>query len=265
MTVPQIALCHSFLLHGIFAVSALHLALPMSRQDSDREELIKAAEYHQSEAIKIFTPTIGNLTPSQYDAAFLLSNVLVIIALAFPLVHNSVVGRIPDVLDDLIRVFAFVRKMTEFSMHITESVKDGEIGQLTSLEATRPTSSETIQSKVSALHKLSASQGLGSNDHAFHDIIDRLANLLARWDGGQEIFSASFLWIAQTPSFFFDRLQARCPLALVVLAHYCIVLDYMSQHWWIQTRGRQVLEDIRSALEPNWQSHIAWPVDVVGT
>ncbi|KAK1149353.1 hypothetical protein N8T08_006576 [Aspergillus melleus] len=259
------ALSHPYLLHGLFAVSALHLSLPMTSQNPDREELIKAAEYHQSEAIRIFTPIIGNLTPSQYEATFTLSNLLVTLALTFPLVHNSVAGRIPDVLDELIRVFAFVRKMTQFYAYIIESVKDGEIAQLTSFEETRASLPDTIQSRVSALHELNITHILDPNAHlAFRDTIDRLASTLARMYSGQEIFSAGFLWMAQTPAQYFDRLQDRHPLSLVILAHYSIVLDHMNQYWWIQSWGRQVLEAIRSVLEPGWRVHISWPLEVVG-
>lgn len=259
------ALSHPFLLHGIFAVSALHLSLPMARQNPDRDELIKAAEYHQSEAIKIFTPTIGNLTPSQYDATFALSNLLVSIALTFPLVHSSVTGGIPHVLDEFIQVFAFVRKTTEFSSCIMESVKGGEIGQLTLLEPTRARLSEPIQSRLSTLHRLITAHILDPNyRHAFQDTIDGLANIFARMYSGQEIFSASFLWMAQTPVLYFNQLRDRDPLALVILAHDCIVLHHMSQHWWIQSWGRQVLEAIRTALGPSWRGHIAWPLEAIG-
>ncbi|KAI9043302.1 uncharacterized protein KD926_003832 [Aspergillus affinis] len=263
--VPKMALSHPYLLHGLFAVSALHLSLPMTSQDPDREELIKAAEYHQSEAIRIFTPIVGNLTPSQYDATFTLSNLLATIALTFPLVHNSVAGRIPDVLNELIRVFAFVRKMTQFYAYIIESVTHGEIAQLTYFEVTRASLSDTIQSRVSALHELNTTHILDPEAYlAFRDTIDRLASTFARMYSGQEIFSACFLWMAQTPAQYFDRLQDRHPLALVILAHYCIVLDHMNRHWWIQSWGRQVLEAIRSVLEPGWRVHISWPLEVVG-
>lgn len=69
-TVVQIAFAHPFLLQGILALAALHMA---SLNTDDREHLSILAASKQDAALKVFRPELENITLQNCDAIFAFS------------------------------------------------------------------------------------------------------------------------------------------------------------------------------------------------
>lgn len=75
---------------------------------------------------------------------------------------------------------------------------------------------------------------------------------------------ASWLSMAiRAPADFLDELKNHEPLALVVLAHYCLFLHLAREKWCIRPWGKMVLQEIRRRLSSGWQHHIEWAVSEV--
>ncbi|TKA27215.1 hypothetical protein B0A50_04552 [Salinomyces thailandicus] len=55
-------------------------------------------------------------------------------------------------------------------------------------------------------------------------------------------------------------LKRRVPQALIILAHYCVLLDILDSRWWINGWSSNVVRDIMGSLDEQWQSWIEWPV-----
>lgn len=73
-------------------------------------------------------------------------------------------------------------------------------------------------------------------------------------------------WAIRAPEDYLDDLKAHRPLALVILAHYCVFLHWGRENWCIGSWGLQVLTEISNMVEPHWQPHISWAVEqVLGT
>ena len=85
--VPEESLSHPCLLNGVLALSAMHL-VTKTGDEPRRTALIKAAERYQGRAISMLAYVIGNLNPSNCNATFCLSNILVICAWGFPLIAH---------------------------------------------------------------------------------------------------------------------------------------------------------------------------------
>jgi hypothetical protein len=111
--IPQRALSCPYLLHGIFAVSALHLALSSDCPEKEQQVLIEDAEHHQSEAIRMFTEIGDQLGPSENVESFALSSLLIGSAFAFPLAVATRCRTRASPLDELIGVFMLIRKMIQ--------------------------------------------------------------------------------------------------------------------------------------------------------
>ena len=67
----------------------------------------------------------------------------------------------------------------------------------------------------------------------------------------------------QEPSAFSKLLKQRLPQALVILAHFCVLMDLLDTRWWIHGWARRIMQDIQTALEDSWRHWIEWPVQVV--
>ncbi|CAG8907506.1 unnamed protein product [Penicillium salamii] len=66
------------------------------------------------------------------------------------------------------------------------------------------------------------------------------------------------------PAGFLDLLDARQPFALVVLAHYAVVLHHLRDSWWMGDWGMRILSRIGDSVPPEWKALIGWPVDATG-
>uniref|UniRef100_A0A093VP63 Sterol uptake control protein 2 n=1 Tax=Talaromyces marneffei PM1 TaxID=1077442 RepID=A0A093VP63_TALMA len=82
-TVVQIALQHRFLLHGILAISALHLAYTHPSTTKEYRELVDYAAQNQTIALSLFQKALVSPTPGgQREALFVLSILISVIAIA---------------------------------------------------------------------------------------------------------------------------------------------------------------------------------------
>lgn len=82
-TIVQIALQHRFLLHGVLAISALHVAYTRSSSTKEYRELVDYAAQHQTIALSLFQRALASPTPGgQREALFVLSVLISVIAIA---------------------------------------------------------------------------------------------------------------------------------------------------------------------------------------
>ena len=73
-------------------------------------------------------------------------------------------------------------------------------------------------------------------------------------------------WLAMGRADFAKQLEEREGLALVLLAHYAVLLHRARDVWWCKGWGRALVEAIEEALPPEggWEELLAWPRKEVG-
>lgn len=263
--VPHEALSNPSLLHGILAVSAIHLALVACKQGHEREQWITTAEYHQSAAINLFTCLIEENTQLQHIGSFALSSLLIGFAFAFPLAASGPDHGPSDPLGEMIQIITLIKSTMDFSAPILTGAKSSEMSQSTYVEETDLVLSGFSCSAVSALYELNITHILDWEDRqAFHTAIIHLKDFFANIDSGAEPVSKTFMWICEIPSHFHRLLQQRHPFALLILAHYCVVLHHLRWIWWISSWGQHVLEVINRTLGPEWRPFMEWVLNATG-
>ncbi|KAL4791070.1 hypothetical protein BDV19DRAFT_401564, partial [Aspergillus venezuelensis] len=215
--IPHRALSSPSLLHGIFAVSVLHLALSSDVKGTKKQTLTEDAEAHQSEVIKMIIKFDDQLQSSKPFESSALSCLLIGFAFAFPLVVATHCGAQDNALDELI--------------------DESELCGLLLTEETQFSPSRSPQEAIAALRELLSTQySQKSKSHqVFSDTIDCLEQPFGRLDGTSEIVSWLFNWVCEVPAAFVDLLQEHNPLALVILAHYCAILHQLRDRWWISS------------------------------
>ncbi len=67
----------------------------------------------------------------------------------------------------------------------------------------------------------------------------------------------------QDSSAFAQLVKQRLPQALVILAHYCVLVDILDNRWWIHGWSKRVLQDVLGSLDEQWRHWIEWPVQAV--
>ncbi|BCS27250.1 uncharacterized protein APUU_60298A [Aspergillus puulaauensis] len=243
----------------------------------------------------MFTSKVGDqpMEPPERNASFALSCLLIGFAFGFPLAveTRSELGRktaesgsdsgANNALDELVGVFNLIRKMISYSTPAMDGVHMSELGGLLFVgqglghelgpeqqgqtQAEAQTQAQPSHHAINNLNTLL--NKLYPPHHKTHQIISStlsyLSKLLTGLDANAELVSLSFMWVCDVPAEFIDLVQVYDPLALVVLAHYCVVLHRLRERWWIATWGERVLDDIKGILGVAWSGEVEWAVGMV--
>jgi hypothetical protein len=73
-----------------------------------------------------------------------------------------------------------------------------------------------------------------------------------------------FSWPAQVPQRYTILICERKPEALVVMAHYCVMLKSIESSWYMSGRAVRLLDQCRNDLSDEWLPLIDWPLSIVG-
>jgi hypothetical protein len=71
-------------------------------------------------------------------------------------------------------------------------------------------------------------------------------------------------WLIQVSVDYIQCLNQRRPEALVVLAHYAVLLHRGANYWFVGDLGRRIIHLINGHLGPLWADWLQWPNQVVG-
>ncbi|KAH7111207.1 hypothetical protein EDB81DRAFT_830706 [Dactylonectria macrodidyma] len=85
--------------------------------------------------------------------------------------------------------------------------------------------------------------------------------------GPEEVIGHSaqvaFSWPLTVTPEFLQCLQARRPEALLVLAHFAVILSWCKSSWIFGPVGSQLLDGIVSGLGPGWERWLQWPKEMI--
>jgi hypothetical protein len=269
--VPQIAFIHGFLLHGILAFSALHLA----RLQPERKSLLyMEASLHHDVGVKGFRIAMSDIAPENCDAC-----------LAFSTIVAAYAWASSDRTGDL---FFSDKLASEEQSHVEwASLLRGVFTLLGAAEEWMSSSSlkmilhppsmttlpvEVVDPELGI--KLKAlSQLWDSSPEAFSvDEMEALGTTLSILleecelvmssydDHLVDIVSIVYGWPIKVPAAFLAMVQELRPEALIVLAHYSLLLNKAESVWFMQGMSRRLLQTIHKKIGKEWESWIAWPL-----
>ncbi|KAK4457260.1 hypothetical protein QBC42DRAFT_279513 [Cladorrhinum samala] len=92
------------------------------------------------------------------------------------------------------------------------------------------------------------------------DMMD--AATLAKW-GYNRAWSGSLMFIHFAPDAYFTLLHQRQPPALVLFAYFGAFLHGITDYWFMEGLGKEIVEVVADLVGPYWRPWIAWPLRVV--
>lgn len=266
VAVPQEAFHHDFLMRGILAVAALHLSC--SRPEK-QEDYRRVAVQHQDLALSSFRSIMPAITQSNSNAFFAFSSLIVVFAFAAPRASNSLA--FTETSQEPAEWLSLIRGVHSILMSVWPWIKNGSLGGLLPDGIDAPSSrdlAETANNQFVQLSRLceNASYQQDSLD-AFHETIQGLracyVKLYAKSSSDCEV-SIAFLWPVMIPHKFNVMLNSRAPEALIILAHYCVILHHLDGYWWKKGWTGHLMASIYRELDESWHSWIEWPTSLIG-
>ncbi|KAE9368775.1 hypothetical protein N431DRAFT_307463, partial [Stipitochalara longipes BDJ] len=268
---PRIAFTHHFLLRGILAFSALHLA----RSQPERKALLYSeASAHHTIGLRMFQNAMSNITPENCDACFAFSSIIAAYAWAssdrtgdlFFSNKSEVDGKGNIEWVSLLRgVYTLLKAAGEWMANssmrliLQPSHIDPELANAADPEA---------NAKLRALSQL---WDLTSGKFDADDVEvlgETLALLIEAYglvalsssDREIDMILVVYAWPIKVPEAFFAMVKGQKPEALVVLAHYSLLLNKVDQLWYMQGMSRRLLHTIHGKIEKEWERWITWPL-----
>ncbi|KFY02230.1 hypothetical protein O988_02303 [Pseudogymnoascus sp. VKM F-3808] len=266
VTVPHIASQFPFLLHGILACTALHLAY----LDPGRgRELMIRGRAHQDRAMPLFRSAIESPNKDNCDAVFAFSHLLVIYSFAAEREDDQLFLVESNALDTLPSWLYFIRCGCVMLCDVWDQLESGPVGSLVSACEIPITFSEDEQEPLIDL-LLSAIPSQGSEDSWSEDVCkiyrDAATELGVAFASTQDpnsgfaAWDALRIWPMRISDAYLNLLGQKHPGALILLAHYCILLQRLNSHWYFEGRAKRLLLTAMSCLDTRWHHFIERPL-----
>jgi hypothetical protein len=271
-TVVELASDHGFLMSGILSLTALHLAHLQPERRCDYA--IRAGEY-QDQAMPLFRKAIAQPDGENCDAILVFTHLLVLYSLASQRqpqpqpqqgCEYSLFLATNDPTDVVPTWLYLIRNGCCMLCDYWDVVGNGPC--------------KTLTLAWDAPFDMDASSG-GRDDLVFEDLRSKISiwSVENGWSedvrtvlqGAASELALAFACSASTPETFttwdalrvwpmrisaefIELLQALHPVALVLLAHYCLLLRRIESKWYFDGQATRLLGNIAQRLDPKWQS-----------
>ncbi|KAI9042808.1 Zn(II)2Cys6 transcription factor domain-containing protein [Aspergillus affinis] len=92
---------------------------------------------------------------------------------------------------------------------------------------------------------------------------EEMYNIRSIRNDGANLMPAVIGWVYRLEETFVQRLEKKDSFALVILAHWSVMLKYMAPSWFMEGWDVHVISGIRSSLGVEYHQWIEWPVNTI--
>jgi hypothetical protein len=281
-SIPELSNDHDFLRHGILACSALHLA---HLQPDNRRRYQMSAACHQARALPQFRAAVANLTRENCNAILAFSQLLIVHCFAseqadedLMLVKGKQDSGLPDwlqVIRGSCAMFSAVWSYMQtgiLSSLIEEGMQEEEALSIIPENPAHAARLRTLlalpffgKSPLVPLANAESDVKLTWYSSALLSLCRAFVRATAAKEKGIfTMWTAVNIWPARISMEYLDLLAAREPAALVLLAHYCVLLEPLEQAWYMSGFRKRLLSRIYWQLEEEWRVWLEWPFAEAG-
>ena len=254
-------------MHGILALSAVHLY----SIDHSRHDVIDRCHAHRNNALRLVSPAIVNMTEQEVIPAFILSSFTAITALG-----DLSMSRFHSPHDRIDMVLAMVECIGLCKGIITviyphwEYLKNSWAGPGVVFEdhltAHIPGPLEVLYPAMVDLLSLARSVETEVERDACLDAVERCFESIAHLERIEDkttrmrIVQIALIMLQRE---FLDRLNAKLPIALVIMAHFAAMMHMIPEAWWTNGLPEMLYHHIDHLLDEPWSRLLVWPKSIV--
>jgi hypothetical protein len=269
MTVCEIGFCHEFVLRGILAMAALHLA---NLRPSRRGFYIARGIMHHQIGLRIASSLLPHMNEENCTPLCAFSALASLFAMASPrtpedflLVNNK----------GLADWMVLMRGMNSIIDSSEPTLLSGPLGlmfqsghrrcMLRSAEPFMLGSVHDDQVLMLQRHILDSCADPGRAE-AYIGAVTELRKSLTVLYAYTETYEASdsFIWVFKTPDAYFDYLKEHDQTALCIFAFFCVLLHRLSEHWWAKGWSTHLMNQVYRLVDEEHRWWVQWPIDQIG-
>jgi hypothetical protein len=283
--VPELALQHDFLLHGIFAMSAMETIVDGAVVDETHSAMLThaAMEYYNM-ASTSFRKELLNVTAKNFHSVYMFSFLAVAMCLAMPQCFKEPLnGQQQDVLGRTALVMNLLNACsslgaTNFSMLLTGPPGESVVSALSVMDGGYLSPGSLTGNTEEALVRLMYLVELDANvkaNAACRKAVDWLRVCFAiEIKRRDTIAGFGFAWPALAGHDFIVAFSNADVIALLIVMHWAVLLHgYGKEAWWAGSVGRDIVAEISRVvllslppddMLPDIHLSIAWARQQVG-
>lgn len=290
INVPKVGFLHDFVMRSIFALSALHTSLFVTDK---KEFYLDVARSEHGAALRGIASTLPNLTAENCSALYIAAALTFFYAWASPrqpgdffLVSNAGPA-------DWLFLLQGVRSISEtwreallkgpFSPMFR--LGEGQVGDVVrQCRTSRAWLSTAEHAQLGYLRRAVVEAASDAEtaaiyeqhiDHlqtSFCSIFGTRSNAVSTsvadtWDRSSltiALTSNVYSWVYRLNDAFIKLLIKRDSLALVIFAHFCVLLKFLGSCWWMQGWSTHLMQEIWDLLDEEHRLWICWPIEELG-
>lgn len=264
--IPNEAAKHGFLMHGVLALAALHIASTRPLQAAKYASL---CDKHQASALASYRQILSHITDDVADALFALATILSISSLARATLRASQMeGRQYVSVDSICELMYLTRGVREVKEATGDLVQKGPFsvvlfGHQVSADV-QVTMSPKILGVFRELERMVHEQCLEIDQRkhcseAVSHLHSVYETMLAKYLLGDLEMGHIWRWTAMLSYDFIKMVQAEYPPALIITAHFTVASMMLKEMWYVSTWGDLALDGIRVALNGQLGEYMQWP------
>ena len=266
VSAPKEAASHPFLMHCLLAMAALH---QISLGTEDHERYLTLAVKHHNRALAGSKPELEHISERNCHALFVFSAMIAASALALPVCRNLAT------LEDPVREIAQVAILMRGSNTIVQTgfqwLQNGKFRPLLhhvflSESDTEPKDVNPVLDKLKTEFEQAAVSK--KNLMAYLNAFDRLKLCFRNINLSGESNRVSvrprdrgvvWSWLATVEVDFIALISSKDSMALVLLAHYAVLMLALDEFWWCRGWGSALIKSISRFVGDDWQQSLSWP------
>ena len=266
VVVPQIAFEHEFLMRAILAISALHLS---TLRPLVQDHYTHIAVQQQDAALRLFRAVMIKPDETNCDAFFAMSSLIVVYGFESPKASDSL-GMFNYKGDHSDEWLPLIRGVNSIIQSVWECVSKGRLSRLLHDQSQSPASTSlpvVLTEQLELLEDLcSKMAGDPEDSAACKEAVAQLRWCFERMNNKATYeceVSLAFCWPVMIPQHFITILNNLNQEALVILAHYCIILHHLDDYWWMKGWAHHLIDNIQRQVTDDLQAWILFPSNVV--
>ena len=246
------------------AITALHLA---RLHPEGSESNLRLAAHHQSLALPLIRSELESIDEENCHAVYACGHLVIKYAFASAKsldahVFSAGTGEVSEFLP-------LVRGAFAVASHCLDWLLAGPLGPSMERPLDENPDFALNPEDTSLARVLPLLRGRGNQDGEVCcealNVIRKLLAMAATPDQTIALKTLVLSWPSQISDVYLKLVSERNPEALVVLAHYCIMLKMIDSFWFMRGSAARLMEQCRRDLSAEWQPHIEWAASVVET
>lgn len=261
--IPVISGHHDFLMHGILATAALHLAY---LHPSQKSRYLYVSAHHQDLAMGDFQLAMSDITPENCNAVFAFSTLLVVFILTSQSYDDTgLPGNTVQGVQNFATWVVFLRGCISVYLSARPCIESGPLSSLADFLRPEAPTDDTedrglCQLSGDLLTDFSVLQSSSEDEiETYRASIFQLRLAVAASctvDPLLNFKAMIFAWPIRIPELFIQLLNDHRHPALIIMSHFCMLLKRCETLWFMGGRPGAMLESLRLELAPEWHRYL---------